>query len=274
MKINAYQKYKRILKYYKNSKIYGYSTLLKPLYYFTFGNPSGNKILIQAGIHAREWITIFILDKFVREKLLHQNLKNQYIIVFCSNPDGFRLATFGLRGLDKNRAKFLYGVNKSSDFSLWKANINAVDINVNFDAEWGKGAKNVSYPNSENYVGKEPNSESETQSLINLTKFILPDLTISLHTKGEEVYYYFNQPKCNLSRDKLFASNVAHALNYSLKTPLQSVGGYKDWCIQHLSIPALTIELGSDNLIHPIGLEYLNEIYSNFSKIFPILESF
>jgi hypothetical protein len=32
-----------------------------------------------------------------------------------------------------------------------------------------------------------------------------------------------------------------------------SVGGYKDWCIKTLQIPAFTIEAGSDDFEHPLG---------------------
>ena len=40
-----------------------------------------------------------------------------------------------------------------------------------------------------------------------------------------------------------------------------SSGGLKDWCIDKLEIPAITIEVGNDNLKHPIERKYLNEIF-------------
>jgi murein tripeptide amidase MpaA len=52
------------------------------------------------------------------------------------------------------RKKLLYFVNGSNDFTIWKANANAVDLNVNWDANFSKGALNINFPSSENYIGK------------------------------------------------------------------------------------------------------------------------
>ena len=41
-----------------------------------------------------------------------------------------------------------------------------------------------------------------------------------------------------------------------------SAGGYKDWCIQKLKIPALTIEIGKDELTHPVSEKNLTEDYA------------
>lgn len=271
-----YEKYLDLLRFYKkNTKLYGFSTLGKPLFYLKFGNPLGKRILIQSCIHAREWISIFVLDKFIKEKFLsNSKLKNKYFFVLCSNPDGFKIATCGVKELSLKRAKFLIDVNKGENFYLWKANANAVDLNVNFDAYWGKGVQNVCYPNFENYIGIYPNSELETQALIKFTKKVAPHLTISLHSKGEEVYFNFHQPIYNYIRDFFIASNVSKSISYVLKELKGSVGGYKDWCIKNLQIPALTIELGNDRLCHPVSLKNLDEIYSKFVNIFDVLENF
>ena len=42
-----------------------------------------------------------------------------------------------------------------------------------------------------------------------------------------------------------------------------SAGGYKDWCVQELKIPSLTIELVSDNFSHPLPDE---SIYEDFAR--------
>lgn len=56
-----------------------------------------------------------------------------------------------------------------------------------------------------------------------------------------------------LSRDRKIASAAAKTLGYAL-APAQtdSAGGYKDWCVQTLKIPALTIETVSDSFTHPL----------------------
>ena len=64
-----------------------------------------------------------------------------------TNPDGVALALGGLSSVkEPSRADFLRGLNGGEDFSLWKANANGVDLNVNFDARWGAGIKNVFSP--------------------------------------------------------------------------------------------------------------------------------
>ncbi len=39
-----------------------------------------------------------------------------------------------------------------------------------------------------------------------------------------------------------------------------SVGGYKDWCVEKLHIPAFTIEVGADKYSHPFPYSQLGEI--------------
>lgn len=66
------------------------------------------------------------------------------------NPDGALLSGYGIdTALESERAKLLK-INGSFDFSLWKANGVAVDLNVNFAANWGEGKRNVRVPASEN----------------------------------------------------------------------------------------------------------------------------
>ena len=58
-----------------------------------------------------------------------------------------------------------------------------------------------------------------------------------------------------------------------IKNPeMFSSGGLKDYAIEKLKIPALTVELGSDELTHPIREESLNEIYEKHKTIAKDLE--
>ena len=59
---------------------------------------------------------------------------------------------------------------------------------------------------------------------------------------------------------------MAKVTGYAIKSAPNSAGGYKDWCIEKLKIPALTIEVGNDDLTHPIGEEHLVEIYKQNKK--------
>jgi len=140
----------------------------------------------------------------------------------------------------------------STDFSLWKANGRGVDLNVNFAADWGKGVSNLTYAGAENYIGEYPFSEPETKALRAFTERIRPDYTVSYHTKGEEIYWYYYQPMSVCCRDKKLALALARSTGYALAYAKGSVGGYKDWCIKALKIPSFTVEAGSNNCEHPI----------------------
>lgn len=162
---------------------------------------------------------------------------------------------------NKERKSNLLAINGNSDFSLWKANADGVDLNVNFDARWGEGRENGFYKSSQNYIGKYPFSARETRALANFTKRIKPCATISYHLKGEEIYWEFGQTSHRRYRDKRYAEAIAKYTGYKAVTPQGSVGGYKDWCIQELKIPSFTIEVGNDKFPHPFP-------YDQFSVIF------
>ena len=154
---------------------------------------------------------------------------------------------------------------------MYKANAKGVDLNVNFDAGWGKGEFNKREIADENYIGKYPFSASETRALRDFTLSVNPDLTLSYHAKGEEIYWYFNQADKEKLRDYALAKIIAKSTGYKLKFTPNSYGGYKDWCISKLKIPSFTIEVGLDSLTHPIGEENLQEIFSKNKQVIPNL---
>lgn len=176
------------------------------------------------------------------------------------NPDGALLSETGVSSAPAWAQETLTRLNGGGDFSLWKANGRGVDLNVNFPARWAKGVKNVRTAGSENYVGERPCSEAETRALCAFTKEICPDYTVSYHTKGEEIYWRFHQSPQEEKRDLRLAECLSEATGYPLKEAKGSVGGYKDWCIERLKIPAFTIEVGKDEYAHPLGEDALEEI--------------
>ena len=287
--MNEYNIYLQKINELKNMGLepikYGETTLGQPMYVYKLSkrvdySKKPIKVLVQAGIHAREYITTFLLFSLIeyynvrifRElSMLNKERKSKYLklnyeIYFAinTNVDGFRLCTTGLDFIkDIKLKRQLLQINQGNfDFSLFKANINGVDLNVNFDAHWGQGKSNLNYKNTENYIGAYPNSEIETQNLINLTKSINPDITLSYHSKGEEIYYEFYQDNIRLKRDKEIADIIAKTTKYKVvDLSSKSAGGFKDYCIEKLKIPSFTIEVGKDIYSHPLGLEKLPLIF-------------
>ncbi len=246
----------------------GESTFCHNIYAVHVGSKQGAQLIIQGGMHAREWITSVLV---IRLAQYYKSIATYGVyFVPCTNPDGVSLVLDGIDSVLDSRTKSkLLAINGSSDFSMWKANGVGIDINTNFDADWGMGASNVNHPARESYIGAYPNSARETEVLIQFTKEISPQSTISYHSKGEVVYYGFiGQTPTDLARDRKLANSIADRLGYTAVYTTGSAGGYKDWCVRHLGIPAFTIEVGPDNLKHPIGMEHLEEIVEKNKKIF------
>lgn len=271
----------------------GYSFLGRPIFCVNI-NGGKKKLLLQYAIHAREYITYHLAILQIKQ-LLKKKPNGDVFFIPISNPDGVCLSVDGLKSIDnlnedlklsknfmpfcveqKPKSKlFLNNIKKNllkinnnkKNFCLWKSNARGVDLNTNFDAKWSTGKQNTFIPASENCVGKKPESEPETKSLACFLKILKPDMTISYHSKGEVIFYDFFQPKSQKLRDKKIAKEISKITCYKIKKTGKSSGGFKDFCIQNLKIPALTIEVGKNSLFHPIGKKHLLHIYSQNKKV-------
>ena len=231
-------------------------------------NESFSTAIFVSSIHARENITTDLIFEMI-ERNLFECIKNFNLsFIVMANPDGVEIQSGNLQSFSKWRQKKLLKMNNGlSDFSLWKANAFGVDLNNNFDARWGTNVHSKNH-SSHGFVGKKPFSENETRAIRKYTQKMNPFITISYHTKGEEIYFNFFQEKRELVRDEKIAKKFADSTSYKIKN-VESVssGGYKDWCVEKLKIPAITIEVGSDDLSHPISKENLSEIFEKNKSI-------
>ena len=239
---------------------YGKSFYGDDLVAFHKGKYTGKQFLITGGIHAREYISSFVVMKLL------ENYDLPYGCFFMPllNPDGVNVCLNGLDGVSEEYKPLLTRLNNySTDFSLWKANGRGVDLNVNFPALWGKGKMNVSLPAPENYIGESALSEVENISLLKFISGFDFEMSVAYHSKGEVVYYGF----CGASKEiklkiRQLANKIAKLLKYKPIISKNSVGGLSDYlCMQ--DIPSVTIELGSDLLKHPIRYSKFDEIYKN-----------
>ncbi len=251
--------YEKTVRFYESVQtektIIGKSVLGRNMYAVKLGEGSPVGIA-QYALHGREFIT--------SELAFHQygyGLKTgSFWLVLLANPDGALLSEVGVETAWARREKLLCLNKNSEDFSLWKANANGVDLNVNFPAKWGKGVKNTRVAGPENYIGAYPFCEPETKALRRFTQKIRPDYTVSYHTKGEEIYWYFHQPRETRPRDYALGKALSEATGYPLVKTKGSVGGYKDWCVSRFKIPSFTVEVGADSLSHPLGETALGDI--------------
>ncbi len=245
----------------------------REIHAFFVGDRTVRPVLFQGAIHAREWASAEVcMDLFLLAK--EMNIKGGYWFLPVMNPDGVLLATRGIATVPLQYRDSLLQMGNEKSFPLWKANGRGVDLNVNFNARYGKGKENVFAPASENYVGTAPESEPCTRALTAFTRAYQPRVTVSLHTKGGEIYWQFPCGNQHFSGDKRLGKRLFSPLGYPMKRTPGSTGGYKDWCIQAMEIPAYTVELFSDTLSHPVpktataGLtKVLCAVLANMEKI-------
>ncbi|MBQ8177641.1 MAG: hypothetical protein IJ033_00455 [Clostridia bacterium] len=240
----------------------GETTLGTPIPMISKGSGESGRVLLIGATHARENITAPLL------KALMDEYQGDYPVdcVPILNVDGVTLVTEGLNDIPlrvRDRMALLRVNGGSTDFSLWKANIRAVDLNVNCDANWGEGKGNLSYPSPSSYVGPCPFSEVESYAIKRLIDSTPYALVVCYHSKGEEVYYGFGSNH----KYKAQAQRVANRLKYKLKRTPYSTGGIKDYFTLSTDRLGLTVEVGSDTLTHPIGLEHLDELKKRHSGI-------
>ena len=224
--------------------------------YVFVGSKTGRQIIVTGGIHAREHLSTYLVIKQIEYAANNTVPLTGVYFIPIINPDGNMLICKGIGCIKNCDKKLLHNILMCKDRALYKANARGVDLNVNFDAEWGSGKFNSRVVGTENYIGEYPFSENESRALRDFTLLVNPSATVSYHCKGQEIYYEFsrggNLPPEN--RDFKIAQYLNQKLNYKiLPDDGTSAGGYKDWCIQKLKIPSFTIELASDDLQHPIN---------------------
>lgn len=267
MKLNDIYKEFETIK--TNSKIttelIGESELGNKIFSFTVGNNKNKIVIVEGGLHAREYITTFLcieLIKFYAEK----ELDYEICFVPLANPDGVGLCLEGrsfLKNHKKLQNKIIKINKKSKDFSLWKANINGVDLNVNFDALWAYGKTNSFCVGSQNFVGVLPETEKENKVLKKLVIDKKPYMLFCFHSKGQVLYYGFEAlSKKQIKRDFLICKAMQKVCGYKPVKTKQSVGGFSDWVSLRFGCPCFTVEVGSDKAQHPIKKESLKEIFN------------
>ncbi len=219
------------------------------------GSVCGRQIIVTAGIHARECYTATVVLEQAR--VFDGRNCGAYFIPLV-NPDGAlffeRGETFGRRLTTE-----LYALRRE-----WKSNADGVDLNTNFDARWGSGEKNVGHAGASDFIGERPLCAAESRALAEFTLAVRPAATVSYHCMGGELYWEFFQTGERRKRDRAFADALANHIGVKrVDGHLNSAGGYKDWCVERLGIPAVTIEL-LERGEHPFDKEdFTEEVIKN-----------
>lgn len=148
-------------------------------------NPKDNtKIWIDGGIHAREWISPAVVTYIMDYLLSNWSTLPSYLtsktwyIMPVMNPDGYMYSRKHSRLWRKNRSQSN------------RANCKGVDLNRNFDINW-KGPGSSTNPCSDTYRGASPESELETQAVVQFLSRRKKNLGayLTFHSYGEMIVY-------------------------------------------------------------------------------------
>ncbi|XP_055841093.1 carboxypeptidase B [Episyrphus balteatus] len=239
----------------------------------TDGNsvPKKNVVFIEAGTHAREWMTISVALKCIQQltekHARHRKIleKLRFFIVPLANPDGYE-----------------YTYNKNP---MWRKNRRphsilksiGTDCNRNFDFHWENGSTKAS---RSTYKGEKPFSEPETCALRNIMEKLRPHLLLflSLHSYGQAIMYPWGYTKelpiswkehqqladCGKKAIKKVSGRVYRCGSISTIRKHTYSGSIVDYAFGIVKVPfALVVELPSNELgfqpspvhIRPIGHE-------------------
>lgn len=263
-----------------NKLCFGGSISGRSLTALTIGNTKDLTLFV-AAVHGNEYITATLLLSFV-EDLCNAVSKNLLFcgIDFCRafkengvafvpmlNPDGCDIVLNNVSKFCKTQINKVRKIS-GGDFSKWKSNLNGVDINHNFPADWERLRKIEISRGIETYScgrfgGFSPSSEPETVAIMTLCKFLRPRSAIALHTQGEVIYYgYDRYNEAEIQMAEIFSM----LSGYAISTPdyLSSCGGFKDWFAKEFKRPAFTIECGLGE--NPLPIENAAKIYKRIKE--------
>ena len=257
----------------------GKSVLGQPLISLKIGI-GPRQVFYNGSHHANEWLTSVLLMRFLEdygnalvsggsirgceaEKLY---MSTTLCLVPMVNPDGVDLVT-GLisSGEAYERARRLAESYPNIPFpSGWKANIEGIDLNLQYPAGWEK-ARDIKFdqgftkPGPRDYVGAKPLQAPESRAVYDYTLDHDFSLSISYHTQGGVIYWRYLDMEPDGAQ--ALAEDFARLSGYTVENaPEQSAyAGYKDWFILKYDRPGYTVEAGRG--VNPLPLSRFEEIY-------------
>ncbi|WP_338845703.1 M14 family zinc carboxypeptidase [Massilia sp. W12] len=225
-------------------------------------------LLVQAGIHAREYSTTPLALEFASRLLQGHEVDadltwildhHEIHILLVANPDGRKQAERGLLWR-KNTNTAYCGAN-----SPWRG----VDLNRNFSFAWNdsNGAGSSADPCRETYRGPQAASEPEVQAIQQYIRSLWPDrrgpqrsdaaaadvsgLHLDLHSHGRLLLYPWGTKGAPAGNQAQFATLARKLAYWNKYTPQRALGLYETDGTSdgpsygELGVAALTFELGT-----------------------------
>lgn len=261
------------------TSVTGYSETGKTIDDITIGRGS-KQIFINSGFHANEWLNIPVVLRFI-EEFLYSLINDKPLLsinpaeivkditikaIPLVNPDGLDIVTGALNSGDIfEKVKRIAQDYPSVPFpSGWKANINGVDLNLQFPAMWEK-AKEIKFkegfisPSPIEFVGTAPLTQKEAKLIYEYTLNNDFRIILAYHSQGSIIYWKYTDflPPESFRIGEILSEASGYPL--SLTPPDSSYAGYKDWFIKNYNRPGYTIETGIGT--NPLPVSQFDTIY-------------
>lgn len=214
-----------------------------------------NKIFVCGTHHAREYICttylMYAIDRYAyayrtesmwgkyNPKSILDNVT--FYIVPMVNPDGVNLVQNGVyttKEPDKIQQLKIYE-GSMYGYKAWKANMNGVDLNWNYDKDWSE-TKNKNPRGSSGFTGDRPGTEPETLAISNYVDSYPFDAYMSFHTQGEVIYWADNQQNPSYI-NKLIQNDTGFTGYRDNGTGIG--GSFFDYVYRNFNKPTITVEL-------------------------------
>ena len=184
------------------------------------------------------------------------------------NPDGVDYSIHGVKMNNIIRERLIKMNNRTDDFTHWQANARGVDLNHNYNAGFEEykiieHQQNIVHGASK-YSGEYSESEPETRALCNFVRFERPELALTLHTQGEEIYYTSGEKSSVNSLP--IAKTLSRLTGYKISFPSGTAqyGGFTDWFIEEFDKPSFTLECGLGE--NPLPFSDFEKIYYKIKR--------
>lgn len=259
----------------------GKSAMGKEIPYLRIGTGE-REVFYSGAYHANEWITTPVLLKFA-EEYAHAFAAGRMLytvqaawlfygfslyLVPLVNPDGVDL----VNGVLEEGASLEEAERIAADYPKipfpngWKANIEGIDLNLQFPAGWEnarkiKFAMGFTTPAPRDYVGEAPLVAPESRSVYEFARAHDFSLILAYHAQGEVIYWrYLDYEPADSRRIAEYFGEVS---GYRVEeTPSTSgYAGFKDWFIQAYNRPGYTIEVGMG--VSPLPMSQFAGIYED-----------
>jgi len=225
----------------------GETVLGRKIMYLTVGD--GEKTLLMLGAHhGREYITSAFLMRLCGKMLKEDRgifAKVRLAMIPMVNPDGVELSIRGEAAADE---RIIAMPRLKGTYASWKANANGVDLNRNYPCLWERKNVVVSSPASEMYNGPAAATEPEVRAVMRLTEQLDPLLAITLHTKGEEIFWGDSNTTELHEESMKYARRISEISGYRILPPSEDpsiyAAGYENWFRERFRRPCILLEMG------------------------------